>query len=264
MASRRIDRVVAATAGRRPPGLRRGRPAPGRDQRPSPSSPSFPSPARPPAPHPGGRTSVSAPPVLAHPDAGKAEVKLILRGTPISVRDNASADVLTPSCSVTRPIVAADLAVSMPRPVVAAEDRLVVCLRPWAEASRRLVPVGMRRSHHLESWAVAGLAARPGFAVGRTGLAAPLGRAPADRDHPVREAVAGRMGSTVTFARPDLVALLPEVASGRVVVRCDTTAASAPYSAAARASWSVIHPKWRVWPETLGRRHDSLGLHRLP
>ena len=148
---------------------------------------------------------------------GKAQVKLILKGIPISVRDSSSADVLAPLLGK-RPVVAADLAISMPRPVVAAEDRLVVCLRPWVETPNRLLPVGLRPSHHLEDWAAGALATALDAAAQRTGLAVHFVALQADRDHAVHEVVAGRMDSAVTFARPHLVSLLPELATGRVVI----------------------------------------------
>lgn len=136
-----------------------------------------------------------------------------------TVRDAASADLLA-GLGLPRPVVAADLALSLPDVDLPAQDRVVVCLRPWS-GRRGLLPAAVRARG-----AAGAIAPEPVLlATARelddvraaTGLVPHLVALQADRDGPLHDAVAERMTGPVTTAVPDLAALPAEVASGRVV-----------------------------------------------
>lgn len=150
--------------------------------------------------------------------AGRSLVRATFGRTPLSVRDAPSADLLA-NLGLPRPVVAADLALELPDVDVPAQDRLVVCLRPWS--GRR---GGLRPADRAAAGAppapepvLAATARELDAAAAATGLAPHLVALQADRDGPLHDAVAERMRSPVTTARPDLAALPAEVASGRVV-----------------------------------------------
>ncbi|HWG93144.1 MAG TPA: polysaccharide pyruvyl transferase family protein [Mycobacteriales bacterium] len=148
---------------------------------------------------------------------GRALVRAALRGVPLTVRDAPSADLLQ-ACGLPRPQVTADLALGLPPVEVAAQDRLVVCLRPWSGGGGRL-PVGLRRARPpVDDPALDRTAAELDAVAAATGLAVHLVALQADRDGPLHDAVAARMRTPATTARPDLEALPAEVASGRVVL----------------------------------------------
>ena len=135
-----------------------------------------------------------------------------------TTRDVASAELLR-ELGVGPVEVAADLAMSLPVPEVAVEDRLVVCLRPWRGRRGRL-PVAMRRGAGDDNalWFVAEAAAALDSAATTTGLEVRLVAFQSDRDGPLHDRVAERMSAPVTTVRPGLDDVVGEVARGRVVV----------------------------------------------
>jgi polysaccharide pyruvyl transferase WcaK-like protein len=148
---------------------------------------------------------------------GRALVRTTLRRTPLSVRDEPSAALLS-GLGLARPVVAADLALELPDVDVVAQDRLVVCLRPWSGRRGGLRPADRAAAGPGAPEPVLQATARAlDDAAAATGLVPHLVALQADRDGPLHDAVAERMRSTVTTARPDLAALPAEVASGRVV-----------------------------------------------
>jgi polysaccharide pyruvyl transferase CsaB len=147
---------------------------------------------------------------------GRALVRTSLAGVPLTVRDAPSADLLA-GLGLPRPAVAADLALSLPPTRVAPLDRLVVCLRPWTGRSGGLLPASRRAEVAAPEPVLQATARALDEAASATGLGPHLVALQADRDGPLHDAVAERMTSTVTTARPDLAALPAEVASGRAV-----------------------------------------------
>jgi polysaccharide pyruvyl transferase CsaB len=148
---------------------------------------------------------------------GRRLVRTTLRRTPLSVRDAPSADLLA-ALGLPRPVVAADLALALPDTAVPAQDRLVVCLRPWS-GGRGLLPASLRTARPaVAEGALARTAAELDDVARATGLAVHLVALQADRDGPLHDAVADRMRTPVTAARPALGALPAEVATGRVVL----------------------------------------------
>lgn len=153
---------------------------------------------------------------------GRTLVQRSLRGAvAVSVRDADSADVLT-SLGLPRPLVAADLALSLPVPGVEAEaevaDRMAVCLRPWRGAASRL-PVALRRpGPATPTWFVEATAAALDRCARRSGLATHFVAFQGDRDHEIHQAVAARMTTDVSFAVPTLDDVIDEVARCRLVV----------------------------------------------
>ncbi|MFP5375846.1 MAG: polysaccharide pyruvyl transferase family protein, partial [Acidimicrobiia bacterium] len=136
----------------------------------------------------------------------------------VTTRDAASAEVLHDR-GAAAPTVAADLALSLPVPEVAATDRLVVALRPW-RGRRRALPVGVSRpgAEAAPPWFVDGVASALDAAAGATGLAVRFVALQADRDGPLHEQVAGRMRTPATTCRPGLDTVVDEIAAGRLVV----------------------------------------------
>jgi polysaccharide pyruvyl transferase CsaB len=147
--------------------------------------------------------------------AGRALVRRMLGGVELSVRDRPSADLLE-SIGLPRPVLAADLALSLPRPSVEPVDRIVACLRPWSGGRHRL-PVALRAST-TPDWFLAGAASALDELADRAGLPVHLVALDAERDDPVHQAVAARMRSGVTTARPGLDEVVGEVAASRLVV----------------------------------------------
>lgn len=152
--------------------------------------------------------------------AGRALTRRVMaRAAAVSCRDDASADLLA-ALGLPRPVVAADLALSLPPPRVEAEDRVVVCLRPWTGRGSR-VPVALRRPSPdgaAPRWFLDAMAAGLDRVAGRTGLAVHLVAFQGDRDDAVHRQVADRMTAPVTTARPDVHTVVAEVAASRVVV----------------------------------------------
>lgn len=134
-----------------------------------------------------------------------------------TTRDLASAELLR-GLGVSPVEVSADLALSLPVPEVAVEDRLVACLRPWTER-RGGLPVALRRpGDDVAPWFVAAMAEALDAAARATGLAVRLVAFQADRDGPLHDRVAERLSVPVTTVRPGLDDVVGEVARGRVVV----------------------------------------------
>ncbi|HUF31684.1 MAG TPA: polysaccharide pyruvyl transferase family protein [Acidimicrobiales bacterium] len=147
----------------------------------------------------------------------------------VSCRDDASADLLA-SLGLPRPLVAADLALSLPRPAVEVQDRLVACLRPWT-ATRSRLPVALRSGGSgggsggggsggglAPAWFLDAMATGLDEAAEQTGLAVHLVALQADRDDAVHRAVADRMRTPVTTATPTVATVVDEIATARVVV----------------------------------------------
>ena len=147
---------------------------------------------------------------------GQAMVRAAMRhAVAVSVRDEDSADLLE-SIGLRRPAVAADLAFALPSPEVAARDRLVVCLRPWA-GKRGVKPAAWAAPHTPTEW-LDGTACALDEAARSTGLAPHFVALQADWDGPLHEQVAARMSSEATFATPAVHELTSEIATGRFVV----------------------------------------------
>jgi polysaccharide pyruvyl transferase CsaB len=146
---------------------------------------------------------------------GRLRVRAMLADVPLAVRDAGSADLLA-GLGLPRPVVAADLTLSLPGPEEAPADRIVVCLRPWS-GRRHRIPARLRRHRHDDSF-VAGAARSLDELAASTGLPVHLVAFDAPKDGPLQDAVADRMRSTPTVARPDLQGVLGEVAGSRLVV----------------------------------------------
>jgi polysaccharide pyruvyl transferase CsaB len=147
---------------------------------------------------------------------GSRLVTTTLRRVPLSVRDAPSADLLE-GLGLPRPVVAADLALGLPPVEVPAQDRLVVCLRPWT-GRRGLLPASRTTAAPAPEELLTATAGALDDAARATGLAPHLVAFQSDRDGPLHEAVAARMQSPVTTAVPTLAELPAEVATGRAVV----------------------------------------------
>jgi polysaccharide pyruvyl transferase CsaB len=137
----------------------------------------------------------------------------------VSCRDDASADVVA-GLGLPRPVVAADLALTLPRPRVEVEDRVVASLRPWTGRGSAL-PVALRRRSPegpAPSWFLDAMASGLDQVASRTGLAIHLVAFQGDRDDEVHRLVADRMARPVTTSCPDVHTIVAEVAAARVVV----------------------------------------------
>jgi polysaccharide pyruvyl transferase WcaK-like protein len=135
----------------------------------------------------------------------------------IAVRDIASADLLA-DLGIRRPIVAADLAFSLPRPRVEVEDVLVAALRPWSGRRHRL-PVALRRGATAVDPAFADRAAAAlDAACSRTGLRLELVALDPPKDEPLARAVADRVRAPVDVVVPEPLEVPAAVGRGRVVV----------------------------------------------
>ena len=147
--------------------------------------------------------------------AGRLRVRTALAGVPLTVRDAASADLLA-GVGLDRPIVAADLTLSLPPPLAEPADRIVVCLRPWS-GRRHRIPARLRPHRPDERFATGAAQALDELATA-TGLPVHLVAFDAPKDEPLHEAVAARMRSPATLATPDRHHVLDEVAASRLVV----------------------------------------------
>lgn len=150
--------------------------------------------------------------------AGRAQVRRALRGVrPVSVRDPASRHALR-RLGVNDVRVAADLALSLPAPEVAAADAITACLRPWRAARGRL-PVALRAGRdHTPEWAVTRLAAGLDDAARALGLPVRLVALQRGWDDVLHRRVAARMRADVTLHAPPPDRVLDEIAASRVVV----------------------------------------------
>jgi polysaccharide pyruvyl transferase WcaK-like protein len=144
--------------------------------------------------------------------------RALARTVALSVRDVASADLVA-GIGARRPIVAADLALNLPRPEVEVEDVLVASLRPWGGGRHRL-PVALRRrsAAAVDETHAARAAAALDAAAERTGLAVRLVALEPPKDAPLLHAVAERLRSPVEVLRPAPLDVPAVVGAGRVVV----------------------------------------------
>lgn len=156
-----------------------------------------------------GRLDTRAGRMLVRRSLGAANVRAV------TARDQDSARLLD-AAGLWGVRLAADLAVGLPTPAVAARDRLVVCLRPWTGARGRL-PAATRGDATPEP-VVAAAAEALDEAAHRTGLGVHFVALQPDRDDAVHRRVAARMRQPATTATPDLDGLLDEVAAARAVV----------------------------------------------
>jgi polysaccharide pyruvyl transferase CsaB len=148
---------------------------------------------------------------------GRALVRRTMRAARgLSVRDAASAELLE-RLGAGPVTVAADLALALPPPAAAAEDRVVVCLRPWTGAPGR-VPPGLRRRADAVPPAFVDAAAAALDRIAATGLGVRFVAFQADRDDAVHARVAGAMQAPSTRAVPGLDEVLDEIAAARAVV----------------------------------------------
>lgn len=146
---------------------------------------------------------------------GRATVRRSLRGIPLAVRDAGSADLLE-ELGLARPVLAADLVVSLPPPATLPADRIVACLRPW-DGRRHRLPARLRRHRPDHSFAQGAARSLDGLSEA-LGLPVHLVAFDAPKDAPLHESIAGRMASSVTTSVPGLDAVLDEVAASRLVV----------------------------------------------
>jgi polysaccharide pyruvyl transferase CsaB len=147
--------------------------------------------------------------------SGRVRVRAALAAVPMTVRDAGSADLLE-RVGLARPVVAADLALSLPPPAAEPVDRIVVCLRPWSGRRHRL-PARLR-SHPTDDRFATGAARALDELSGATGLPIHLVAFDRPKDHPLHEAVAAHMRASVTLVTPGLRDVLDEVAASRLVV----------------------------------------------
>ena len=149
---------------------------------------------------------------------GRGLVRTALRrAVAVSVRDRESAELLQ-GLGLAAPVVAADLALSLPPPEVEARDRLVVCLRPWAGRRGRLPAAARARVAGTPEHLLQATARALDECASTTGLAVHLVALQPDRDGPLHEAIAARMAAPATTATPGVHNVVAEVATGRAVV----------------------------------------------
>ena len=149
---------------------------------------------------------------------GRLQVRAALSGvTGISVRDAESADLLE-SLGLPRPVLGADLALSLPLPRVAPIDRMVVSLRPWA-GTRTALPVAMRWQGGLDNdWFAEAMAAALDTTARSTGLPTHFVAFQRDRDDRLHQMVADRMTTPASLTCPSVEGVIDEVAASRVVI----------------------------------------------
>ena len=148
---------------------------------------------------------------------GRLQVRAAVRGLiAVSVRDAESVALLT-GMGLRQPILAADLALSLPLPTAAPEDRMVVSLRPWAERSR--MPVQLRWERGLDQeWFADAMAAALDATARSSGLPTHFVAFQRDRDERLHRRVADRMTTPTTLSSPDVADVVDEVARSRVVI----------------------------------------------
>ncbi len=146
---------------------------------------------------------------------GRRTVRAALEDVPLAVRDDASADLLA-ALGLPRPVVAADLVLSLPAAQVGPVDRVAVCLRPWSGRRHRL-PARLRRHRPDERFVDGAARALDELAVD-SGLPVHLVAFDPPKDAPLHQAVAARMRTEVTQSMPSRHDVLAEVAASRLVV----------------------------------------------
>jgi polysaccharide pyruvyl transferase CsaB len=183
---------------------------------------------------------------------GRAQVRAALRGTTaVSVRDRGSVEVLR-RAGVTDVRLAADLALSLPAPRVAPEDRICACLRPWRAARGRL-PVGGRARRDVTAAAMVDRLARGlDDAAGRLGLPVRLVAMQRGWDDLLHARVAERMRADVSCVSPPADRVLEVVAASRVVVAMRYHAAIAAVLAGRPAAVIGYDPKLVGIAEEMG------------
>ncbi len=134
-----------------------------------------------------------------------------------SVRDRDSGVVLE-AMGLDRPELAADLALSLLSPVVAAEDRIGVSLRPWHGGSALPVAATWRKGLDEDDWFAPAMARALDEVAARTGLGIHLIAFQAGRDDRVNQQVAGLMKTPATMASPTLDGILDEVGRCRAMI----------------------------------------------
>ncbi|HSJ46641.1 MAG TPA: polysaccharide pyruvyl transferase family protein [Euzebyales bacterium] len=149
---------------------------------------------------------------------GRAQVRAALRGTTaVSVRDRGSVEVLRRT-GVRDVRLAADLALSLPAPSAAAEDRICACLRPWRPTQGRL-PAGTRSRRDVTAPAMVDRLARGlDDAARRLGLPVRLVAMQPGWDDLLHARVAERMHADVSLVSPPTERVLDVIAASRVVV----------------------------------------------
>lgn len=178
-----------------------------------------------------------------HTAVGRVQVRGALRGvTAISVRDRGSVEVLR-RAGVDDVRLAADLALSLPSPQVAVEDRICACLRPW-RAARGHLPVGVRTRTDVTSDAMVDWLARGlDDAAARLGLPVRLVSMQRGWDDLLHRRVADRMRTDVTMLSPPTDHVLDVIAASRVVVAMRYHAAIAAVLAGRPATLIGYDPK---------------------
>ncbi len=187
-----------------------------------------------------------------HTALGREQVRLALRGpVAISARDQRSVDLLR-TIGVGNVRLAADLALSLPVPQVAAEDTICACLRPWRAARGRL-PVGMRpRADATAEDMVARLARGLDEAAGRLGLPVRLVAMQPGFDDLLHERVADRMVAPATLLSPPTEDVIAVIAASRVVVAMRYHAAIAAVLAGRPATLIGYDPKLADLADAMG------------
>lgn len=149
---------------------------------------------------------------------GRRLTRVVLgRAREVGVRDGASAELLA-RLGLPRPVIAADLALNLPRPQVEVDDVVVVSLRPWGGRRHRL-PVAIRRSATTVDAVHADRAAVALDAVARrTSLSLRLVALEPTKDAPLLHAVADRVRGPVEVLEPAPMDVPAVVAAGRAVV----------------------------------------------
>ncbi len=197
--------------------------------------------------------------------AGRLRVRMALARVPLAVRDEGSADVLE-GLGLPRPVVAADLTLSLPPRAIDPQDRIVACLRPWT-GERHRVPARFRR-HTVDDGFVAGAARSLDELSASTGLPVHLVAFDAPKDDPLHQRVAAQMAHTPTAARPSLAEVLDEVAASRLVVSMRYHGGMAAVLAGRPAvlvgySAKVDSLAADIGPGAAGLRFDATGLGDL-
>lgn len=197
--------------------------------------------------------------------SGRFRVRAALAGVPLAVRDAGSADLLE-DIGLPRPVVAADLSLSLAPPGVDPVDRIAVSLRPWSGRRHRL-PARFRR-HTVDDGFVAGAARALDELNTSTGLPIHLVAFDEPKDHPLHLAVAARMRHAPTLTCPDASTVLAEVAASRLVVGMRYHAGMAAVLAGRPAvlvgySSKVDSLAADVGPAAVGLRYSPDGLGDL-